>query len=62
MEETTMGFTGKAKGKAEAAKGDTKRASGKATGNEQWQAEGNAEKVKGNLRQAAAKVKDAFKR
>jgi uncharacterized protein YjbJ (UPF0337 family) len=35
---------------------------GRATDDEDLEAEGTAERVKGNLKQAVEKVKDAFKR
>jgi uncharacterized protein YjbJ (UPF0337 family) len=55
-----MGFLDKLKNKSKAAKGDTKRQVGKATDNQQWQAEGKAESAKGNLKQAGENVKDAL--
>jgi uncharacterized protein YjbJ (UPF0337 family) len=41
--------------------GKGKETAGKATGNEEWQAEGKADQTKGNLKQAGEKVKDVFK-
>ena len=52
---------GAASNKAQELKGDAKRKLGKATGNDQWQAEGKGDQVAGNLKQAGEKVKDAFK-
>ncbi|MDT0330295.1 CsbD family protein [Nocardiopsis lambiniae] len=50
----------KAKNKFDEAKGKGKESLGKATGNEQWQAEGKTEKTTSKLKQAGEKVKDAF--
>ncbi|RKS07341.1 CsbD-like protein [Nocardiopsis sp. Huas11] len=47
------------KNKAEEYKGRTKEGLGKATGNEQWQAEGKKEKSTSKLKQAGEKLKDA---
>jgi len=52
----------KARNTAEAAKGQAKRAAGKATGNPYAQAEGAAKKKLANLKQAGEKLKDAAKR
>ncbi|ATY13028.1 CsbD family protein [Amycolatopsis sp. AA4] len=54
-----MSVGDKARNKAEELKGRAKETVGKATGNEQWEAEGKAEQGKGNLKQAGEKVKDA---
>ena len=56
-----MATDDKMRDKAQSAKGRAKEAIGKATGNEQWQAEGKADQAKGNLKQAGEKVKDAVK-
>jgi uncharacterized protein YjbJ (UPF0337 family) len=56
-----MSTENKAANKVTELKGDAKEAAGKATGNEQLQAEGQADQTKGNVKQAAEKVKDAFK-
>ncbi|HVA59388.1 MAG TPA: CsbD family protein [Mycobacteriales bacterium] len=56
-----MGAADKLSNKAQELKGDAKRKVGKATGNDQWQAEGKGDQVAGNLKQAGEKVKDAFK-
>lgn len=50
-----------ARNKADEIKGKVKEAVGKATGNEQWEAEGKADQAKGNLKQAGEKTKDAAK-
>lgn len=50
----------KAQNKGEELKGQAKEKIGKATGNEQWQAEGKADQAKGNLKQAGEKIKDAL--
>lgn len=55
-----MGTMDKLRDKAEATKGEIKQDVGKATDNEQWQAEGKADQMKGDLKQAGEKVKDAF--
>lgn len=41
--------------------GEAKEAVGKASGNEDLEAEGKTDQAKGSLKQAAEKVKDAFK-
>jgi len=51
----------KASNKAEELKGKTKETVGKATGNEQMEAEGKGDQAKGNLKQAGEKIKDVFK-
>jgi uncharacterized protein YjbJ (UPF0337 family) len=51
----------KAKNKGEQVKGKVKETVGKATGNENLEAEGKADQVSGNLKDAGEKVKDAFK-
>jgi len=51
----------KAKNSAQNAKGKAKETIGKATGNDDLQAEGKADQMKGDLKQAGEKVKDAFK-
>jgi uncharacterized protein YjbJ (UPF0337 family) len=57
-----MGLDDKANNKGEELKGSAKEALGKATGNEELEAEGKTDKVAGNLKQAGEKVKDAFKK
>ena len=53
---------GKAKDKAEAAKGKVKKDTGKAIDDPYMEGEGKAEEMKGDLKQAGEKVKDAFKK
>ncbi|MGC8513639.1 MAG: CsbD family protein [Acidimicrobiales bacterium] len=55
-----MGFTDKAKNKAQELKGKTEETVGKATGNDDLEAEGKSDKAKGNIKQAGEKVKDAL--
>jgi uncharacterized protein YjbJ (UPF0337 family) len=55
-----MGLTDKIKNAAEDAKGQGKEAAGKATDDEQLQAEGKTEQSKADLKNAGEKVKDAF--
>ena len=52
----------KARNTAEAAKGKTKKAAGKAAGNPYAQAEGTAEKKKAHLKQAGEKLKDTVRK
>jgi uncharacterized protein YjbJ (UPF0337 family) len=47
--------------KAEQLKGQAKEAGGKATGDEELQAEGKGDQTASNLKQAIEKLKDAFK-
>jgi uncharacterized protein YjbJ (UPF0337 family) len=47
--------------KAQTAKGEAKKRTGRMTGNRRLSAKGRAEKATGNAKQAADKVKDAFK-
>jgi uncharacterized protein YjbJ (UPF0337 family) len=56
-----MSLEDKAKNKAEELKGQGKEQTGKATGNEELEAEGKVDQASGNLKQAGEKVKDAFK-
>jgi uncharacterized protein YjbJ (UPF0337 family) len=48
--------------KAQTAKGEAKRRTGRMTENRRLRTRGRAEKATGNVRQAADKVKGAFKR
>jgi uncharacterized protein YjbJ (UPF0337 family) len=48
--------------KAEELKGKAKETTGRATDDEELEAEGRGEQIKGDLKQAAEKVKDAFKK
>ena len=57
-----MGADEKFDNKAQELGGKGKEGLGKATGNEQWQAEGKSDQAKGNLKQAGEKIKDAFKK
>ena len=50
----------KAKNVVQEAKGRVKEATGKATDDEQLEAEGKKDRMVGNLKQAGEKVKDAF--
>lgn len=56
-----MGLDDKARDKAQELKGEAKERVGRATDDEELQAEGQADQTKGNLKQAGEKVKDAFK-
>jgi uncharacterized protein YjbJ (UPF0337 family) len=56
-----MGLDDKISNKAEELKGQAKEASGKATDDEQLEAEGKGDKMGANLKQAGEKIKDAFK-
>ena len=56
-----MGLGDKIDNKAEELKGKTKVAAGKATDDEELEAEGHVDQVKGNIKQAGEKVKDVFK-
>ena len=56
-----MGLEDKIKNAAEDAKGHGKEAAGKATNDEQLQAEGQTDQSKADLKNAGEKVKDAFK-
>jgi uncharacterized protein YjbJ (UPF0337 family) len=57
-----MSAEDKANNKGEELKGSAKETVGKATGNEQLEAEGKGDQMSGNLKQAGEKVKDAFKK
>jgi uncharacterized protein YjbJ (UPF0337 family) len=56
-----MGMGDKIDNKADELKGKTKEATGKATDDQELEAEGHGDQVKGNLKQAGEKVKDVFK-
>ena len=56
-----MGLDDKIGNKAEELKGQAKETTGKATDNEQMEAEGKGDKAGANLKQAGEKVKDVFK-
>lgn len=51
----------KARNTTQIAKGKLKETAGKATGDDQLEADGKVDQMKGNLKQAGEKVKDAFK-
>ncbi|GAA0989429.1 MULTISPECIES: CsbD family protein [Nocardiopsidaceae] len=55
-----MSEQNRAGNKADEYKGKAKESLGKATGNEQWQAEGKTEKTTSKLKQAGEKAKDAL--
>lgn len=57
-----MSTDDKFEAKADEVKGRIKETAGRATDDEDLEAEGTAERVKGNLKQAVEKVKDAFKK
>jgi uncharacterized protein YjbJ (UPF0337 family) len=52
----------KARNTAQAAKGKTKQATGKAFGDRSTQVKGSAEKKKANLKQAGEKLKDTVRK
>ena len=56
-----MAFDDKVDNKAEEVGGKVKEGVGKATDNEQLEAEGQGDQAKSNLKQAGEKVKDIFK-
>jgi uncharacterized protein YjbJ (UPF0337 family) len=56
-----MAFDDKVDNKSEEFGGKVKEGVGKATDDEQLQAEGKADQTSSNLKQAGEKVKDAFK-
>jgi uncharacterized protein YjbJ (UPF0337 family) len=56
-----MATEDKAAHKATEVKGKVKEGLGKATDNDELEAEGKTDQVKGNLKQAGDKVKDALK-
>ncbi len=57
-----MGADDKARNKTEELKGQGKEALGRATGDEELEAEGRTDQANSDLKQAGEKVKDAFKR
>ena len=57
-----MSTEDKANNKGEELKGKVKEGVGRATGNEDLEAEGKADQISGNLKDAGEKVKDAFKK
>jgi len=56
-----MGLDDKISNKAEELKGQGKETTGKATDDEQLEAEGKGDQAGANLKQAGEKVKDVFK-
>ena len=52
----------KARNSAQQAKGKVKELVGRATGNDNLQAEGDVDQMRGNLKQAGEKVKDAVRK
>jgi uncharacterized protein YjbJ (UPF0337 family) len=56
-----MGEKDKLENFAEEKGGKAKEAAGKATGDEELEAEGKTDQAKGSLKQAGEKVKDAFR-
>lgn len=56
-----MGLSDKLSNAAEDVKGKIKEATGKATDDEQMEAEGKVDQSKSDLKQAGENVKDAFK-
>ena len=56
-----MSAMDKMKNKAEELTGQGKEHAGKATGNEELEAEGHQDQASGNVKQAGEKVKDVFK-
>jgi len=55
-----MGLDDKIGNKSEEVAGNVKEGAGKATDDEQLEAEGKGDQVKANIKQAGEKVKDAF--
>ncbi|MGI8814463.1 MAG: CsbD family protein [Pseudonocardia sp.] len=56
-----MGLGDKISNKSEELKGEAKETTGKATGDEELEAEGHADQAKGNVKQTGEKIKDVFK-
>jgi uncharacterized protein YjbJ (UPF0337 family) len=56
-----MGTDDKIENKAEEMQGKVKEGVGRATDDEELEAEGRADQASGNLKQAGEKVKDVFK-
>ena len=57
-----MGTDDKARNKAEELQGKAKEGIGRATDDEELEAEGRVDQTEADLKQAGEKVKDAFKR
>jgi uncharacterized protein YjbJ (UPF0337 family) len=56
-----MGLDDKIDNKTEELKGRGKEAVGKATGDQELEAEGHADQAKSNVKQVGEKIKDVFK-
>lgn len=56
-----MGLDDKIGNKGEELKGKAKESTGRATGDEQMEAEGKGDQAGANIKQAGEKIKDAFK-
>jgi uncharacterized protein YjbJ (UPF0337 family) len=56
-----MGFDDKVDNKSEELGGKVKEGVGRATGDEELEAQGKGDQAKSNLKQAGEKIKDAFK-
>ena len=56
-----MGLDDKIGNKGEELKGKAKEATGRATGDEQMEAEGKGDQAGANIKQAGEKIKDVFK-
>jgi uncharacterized protein YjbJ (UPF0337 family) len=61
QEARPMGVDDKAKNKAQEVKGQAKEGLGRATDDQELEAEGRTDQAKSDLKQAGEKVKDAFK-
>jgi uncharacterized protein YjbJ (UPF0337 family) len=61
IKESVMGLDDKAKNKAEELKGKGKETVGRATDDEELEAEGRTDQATSNLKQAGEKIKDVFK-
>lgn len=57
-----MGLDDKIGNKGEELKGKAKETTGRATGDEQMEAEGKGDQLGANIKQAGEKIKDAFKK
>lgn len=56
-----MGLDDKARNKVEDLQGKAKEAAGRASGDEELEAQGRADQMKSDAKQAGEKVKDVFK-
>jgi uncharacterized protein YjbJ (UPF0337 family) len=61
QEARQMGVDDKAKNKAQEVKGQAKEGLGRATDDQELEAEGRTDQAKSDLKQAGEKVKDAFR-